>query len=658
MVDIFPNQAAKNNVNAAIGHRLLVIEDNMGDARMLQLMLEEAEFATREIVHCINLTDGLMKYDEDFDVVFLDLSLPDSRGFETLERFLLRHPNANVIVMTGFSDKEMGIKAVKAGAQDFLPKGDYEVDKLIRTLYYSIERSNTLKRFDEAQRLAGIGSWELRAETKEFFFSEDIYNILEAESLGKRFCYSDIPDFRDHHFYRFFTDIHKDVYNLYQQGNLKGIQKEYSLDFSKEEKIVLVRCYIAKFEGVNPVFFGILQDITEQRKAAVLRQEKELAEESAKLKEEFITNVSHEMRTPMNAILGMSNILLNTQLNTEQHDCMKSIKQSSEVLLGIVNDILEISTLQNDKVSYENQDFNLHEMMLNVIEVMQYKITEKELSFDLSIDPEVIPKIVIGDKLRLNQILFNLVGNAVKFTDRGFIKIRLKDMGRQNNKMTIQFEVEDTGIGIPNDKLEAIFDTFTRVLTKNRLFEGTGLGLSIARKLVVQQGGKIWVTSRLGEGSTFFFSLDFAIPINQEEVVKVSSYKDLVVNPDHAFRLLLAEDNKLNQLVAKKTLEKQWKNIHLVIAENGQKAVEILERESFDVILMDIQMPVMDGYEATHHIRTKLPNRAHIPILAMTAFAHIAKEDKFKEFGLDDFVLKPFDPEDLYYKVAIYTKNC
>jgi signal transduction histidine kinase/DNA-binding response OmpR family regulator len=658
MVDIFLNQAVKHNVSAAIGHRLLLIEDNMGDARLLQLLLEEAEFATREMIHCLNLTDGLSKYDDDFDVVFLDLSLPDSRGFETLERFLLKHPNANVIVMTGFSDREMGIKAVKAGAQDFLVKGDYEVDKLIRTLYYSIERSNTLKRFDEAQRLAGIGSWELRVDSKEFFFSEDIYTILESDSLGKRFCYSDILGFKDHLFYRFFTDIHKDVFSLYQQGDLKGIQKEYIVNFTKGEKIVLVRCYIAKFEGENPVFFGILQDITEQRKAAVLRQEKELAEESAKLKEEFITNVSHEMRTPMNAILGMSNILLNTQLNTEQHDCMKSIKQSSEVLLGIVNDILEISTLQNDKVTYEKADFNLHEMMLNVIEVMQYKITEKELSFELAIDPDSIPKIVMGDKLRLNQILFNLVGNAVKFTDRGFIHIRLKDVGRQNNKMTIQFEVEDSGIGIPNDKLEAIFDTFTRVLTKNRLFEGTGLGLSIARKLVVQQGGKIWVNSHLGEGSTFFFTLDFEIPVNQEEVIKISSYKDLVVNPDHAFRLLLAEDNKLNQLVAKKTLEKQWKNIHLVIAENGQKAVEILEKEAFDIILMDIQMPVMDGYEATHYIRTQLPNRAHIPILAMTAFAHIAKEDKFKEFGLDDFVLKPFDPEDLYYKVAIYTKNC
>jgi signal transduction histidine kinase/DNA-binding response OmpR family regulator len=641
-----------------MGYRLLLIEDNPGDARLLQLFLEEANFITREMVHCVNLRDGLNAFDDDFDVVFLDLSLPDSRGFETLDRFLLEHPKANVIVMTGFSDQEMGIRAVKAGAQDFLVKGNYEVDKLIRTLYYSIERNNTLKRFDEAQRLAGIGSWELRLESKEFFFSDDIFKILEFPSVGRRYHYENDESRKDHPFYPFFTNIHKEVYQLYQEGNIKGIQKEYTIDATGKSKVLLVRCYIPKFEGDKPIFYGILQDITDQKIAAQLVQEKELAEESAKLKEEFITNVSHEMRTPMNAILGMSNILLNTQLSTEQNDCLKSIKQSSEVLLGIVNDILEISSLQNGKITYENNDFDLHDLMLNVVEVMQYKITEKELSFELAIDPQEIPKILMGDKLRLNQILFNLVGNAVKFTDRGYINIRIKKLGQVGKKISLQFEVEDSGIGIPEDKVDAIFDTFTRVLTKNRLFEGTGLGLSIARKLVTQQGGKIWVKSKLGEGSTFFFTLDFEVANNQVEVVKVSEYADLKVNPDHAFRLLLAEDNKLNQLVAKKTLEKQWKNIRLTIAENGQKAVEAVEAQEFDIILMDIQMPVMDGYEATDYIRKNFPNRAHIPILAMTAFAHIAKEDKFKEFGLDDFVLKPFDPEDLYYKVAIYTKNC
>ncbi len=660
MTDIFPTKTISTppSANNLMGYRLLLIEDNMGDARLLQLLLEEAEFETRELVHRVTLREGVETFDDNFDVVFLDLSLPDSRGFTTLETFLKHHPKANVLVMTGLSDRETGIRAVKSGAQDFLVKGEYEVDKLLRTLYYSIERSHILKRFEEAQKLANIGSWEFKMQGKELFFSDDIFEILEVPSLGKRISYADNPEVKEHPAYRFFTDIHKEVFGLYQQGELKGVHKEYKIKPTEKEKFLLVKCYITRFEGEFPIFYGVLQDITEQKEAEKIRQEKELAEESAKLKEEFITNVSHEMRTPMNAILGMSNILLNTPLNSEQSDCLGSIKQSSEMLLGIVNDILEISSLQNGKTVFENTEFDLHELMLNLVEVMQYKITEKELSFDLTVDTATIPKIVIGDKLRLNQILFNLVGNAVKFTDRGFIKISVNNVMQEGSKVKLQFDIQDTGIGIPADKLDAIFDTFTRVITKNRLFEGTGLGLSIARNLVQQQGGRIWVESKLGEGSIFHFSLTFDIAENQLKVVKVSKYSDLNVNPDKHFRLLLAEDNKLNQIVAKKTLEKQWKNISLTIVENGQKAVDILKTETFDVILMDIQMPVMDGYEATEYIRNNMPDRAHIPILAMTAFAHIAKEDKFKEFGLDDFVLKPFEPDDLYYKVAIYSKNC
>jgi signal transduction histidine kinase/DNA-binding response OmpR family regulator len=659
MTDTFPTKTISTPAinNTMMGYRLLVIEDNIGDARLLQLLLEEAEFETRELVHKVTLKEGIETFDDGFDVVFLDLSLPDSRGFITLENFLKRHPKANVIVMTGLSDRETGIRAVKSGAQDFLVKGEYEVDKLLRTLYYSIERSHILKRFEEAQKLAKIGSWEFRVKDKDLFFSDDIFKILEAPPLGKRISYTGSPEMKAHPFYHFFTDIHKEVYHLYKQGQHQGIRREIEITPNGNSKFLRVKCYITHFEGENPVFYGIIQDITEQKKAEQISKEKELAEESAKLKEEFITNVSHEMRTPMNAILGMSNILLNTPLNKEQSDCLGSIKQSSEMLLGIVNDILEISSLQNGKATFENVEFDLHDLMLNLVEVMQYKITEKELSFDLTIDTTAIPKIVKGDKLRLNQILFNLVGNAVKFTDRGFIKIRVNKLVQEGSKAKLQFDIEDTGIGIPSDKLDAIFDTFTRVITKNRLFEGTGLGLSIARNLVVQQGGRIWVESKLGEGSIFHFALTFDIAKNQEEVIKVSKYSDLNVDPDKHFRLLLAEDNKLNQLVAKKTLEKQWKNINLTIVENGQKAIDILRTETFDVILMDIQMPVMDGYEATEYIRNNMPDRAHIPILAMTAFAHISKEDKFKEFGLDDFVLKPFEPEDLYYKVAIYSKN-
>jgi CheY-like chemotaxis protein len=343
-------------------------------------------------------------------------------------------------------------------------------------------------------------------------------------------------------------------------------------------------------------------------------------------------------------------------MSAEQMECVSSIHRSSELLLGIVNDILEISSLQNGKISYDNKDFDLQQVMSDLSDVMQYKLVEKEMLLELQVADNV-PKILIGDQLRLNQVLYNLVGNAIKFTDYGKICTTIKLVEQNNDKIRLQFEVQDTGIGIPQDKIDSIFEAFSRVRSKDRLYEGTGLGLSIAKNIVLQQGGKMWATSELGKGSTFYFTMNFEIAKNQDEVEKINKYKGLIVNPEYKFRLLLVEDNKLNQLVAKKTLEKQWPNIYLKIADHGGKAVEILEQEHFDIILMDIQMPVMDGYETTHHIRTKMPERSNIPILAMTAFAHISKEDKFKEFGLDDFVLKPFDPDDFYHKVAIYSKN-
>ena len=639
------------------GYQLLIIEDNPGDARYLRLMLDEADFPIAETHHKLSLGDGISFYSNQIDAVFLDLTLPDSRGFSTLQTFLEAYPNANVIVMTGLSDKEIGIRAVKAGAQDFIIKGEYEPDGLARSLYYAIERSNILKRLEETQRIARIGSWEYNYGTKETSVSDDFFKLIGIQNtFGKKFDHRQIPDYKDYPFYQFVRELTSEVYNSFTEGEKQILKKEFFTAINGEEKCFEIQAYISSFQDGHPLLHGIIQDISERKLTDKLRKEKELAEESAQLKEVFITNVSHEMRTPMNAILGMSNILLNTQMSSEQMECVSSIQRSSQLLLGIVNDILEISSLQNGKINYDNKEFDLYQVVSDLADVMQYKLAEKEMHLETQID-ENVPKILIGDQLRLNQVLYNLIGNAIKFTDSGKIQVRIKVSQKEFNKIQIQFEIEDTGIGIPADKIDKIFETFTRLRTKDRLYEGTGLGLSIARNIVLQQNGQMWVTSVEDKGSTFYFTMNFEIATNQFEVEKDNKYENIKVNPDFKFKLLLVEDNKLNQLVAKKTLEKQWTNISLKIANHGGEEVEILKNEHFDIILMDIQMPIMDGYETTAYIKANMPERANIPILAMTAFAHIAKEDKFKEYGLDDFVLKPFDPDDFYYKIAIYTKN-
>ncbi|MEK7256848.1 MAG: ATP-binding protein, partial [Bacteroidota bacterium] len=384
-----------------------------------------------------------------------------------------------------------------------------------------------------------------------------------------------------------------------------------------------------------------------------LRKARDLARQSAQMKEQFVASISHEMRTPMNAILGMSNLLLQTGLDHEQLNLVKSIHQSSEILLGVVNDILEISAIQNGKIAFENQPFDLHELLSNLVNVMQYKAQEKDLYLE-TILAEDVPRFIRGAKLRLNQVLYNLVGNAIKFTDEGFVKIHVRKLHDiLADSVQIQFLVEDTGIGIPEDKIEAVFETFTRIRQKDRLFEGTGLGLSISKNLVELQGGKIGATSQPGKGSRFFFDLIFDIA--QDEQIQLPPKEIFELPGDATFSLLLVEDHKMNQLVARKTLEKKWKNLRLTVAENGQQAIEVLQNQDFDLVLMDIQMPVMDGYEATAFIRNHFPpEKARMPILAMTAHAHVSKDEKFKEYGMDDYVLKPFEPEDLFFKIAKY----
>jgi PAS domain S-box-containing protein len=762
-------ETIQNTTLVSEKNRVLLIEDNPGDARLVEILLEESDLVNCEITHHVTLTEGKQELEkgEEFAAVLLDLTLPDSRGFDTLKSLITRFPYLNVIVMTGLSDKALGLEAVKFGAQDFLVKGAFDADLLAKTLRYSIQRNGVLKSLEETQRLAHIGNWEYSPENQQFAASDETYRIFGLKPRQDVFSAEDI--LAETNPFHLFLNIHretiaageelsKDIKIQHTDGtshfvNIRcsvsleggswtssGVIQDITERKKSEQEIIKSReryqhiftkskdaIYICTLEGkmidfneattslfgiskeellgkedmhtlfypkekvkelllqlktqrsvkdfpievthkVNEVrqclltanllvtedfigYNGILRDITELKQAEKLRKARDFAEQSAKMKEQFIASVSHEMRTPMNAILGMSNILYQMNLGEEQHNLVSSIKQSSEILLGIVNDILEVSTIQNGKVVFENKGFNIRELLDNMMSVMQYKAQEKDLYFQVIMD-DSIPKILNGDKLRLSQILYNLVGNAIKFTDNGYVKVYVKKMNEILDSVQLKFIVEDTGIGIPEEKIDAVFETFTRIRTKERLFEGTGLGLSIAKNLVEQQGGKIGATSILGEGSKFFF--DLLIEVGTESDTKIPENEEIDYDDNNTFKLLLVEDHKMNQLVARKTLERKFPNAELTIADNGQIAVEILAERTFDLVLMDIQMPIMDGYEATTHIRKNMPQLNDLPVLAMTAHAHIAKDKQYLEYGMDDYVLKPFKPEDLFYKIKKY----
>ena len=381
--------------------------------------------------------------------------------------------------------------------------------------------------------------------------------------------------------------------------------------------------------------------------------EKQRAEESEKVREKFLAKMSHEIRTPMNAIMGMTNILKKNNHLPEQIRYLDAIWQSSENLLVILNDILDLSQLEAGKIKIEQVHFRPMDELMKLREILKYKAHEKGIELNCELDG-AIPEKLIGDPIRLNQILINLTGNAIKFTEQGnvFVSIQLKDI--IDKVATIKVTIRDTGIGIQEDRLEKIFESFIQAESDTtRRFGGTGLGLTISKELVQLQNGKISVESKPGKGSTFRFEIPYQISDvdESEKTDTVPATKKTDSHELQGLHVLLVEDNEFNIMVAKDELNEIIKNVKIDFAENGKIAVEKVRKSAFDIVLMDIEMKEMNGYEATKAIR-KLPGpNSHVPIIAITANAMKQDIEKCFEAGMDDHLSKPFESQELELKI-------
>jgi PAS domain S-box-containing protein len=390
-----------------------------------------------------------------------------------------------------------------------------------------------------------------------------------------------------------------------------------------------------------------------------LTKAKQQLEELMKIKEQFMANMSHEIRTPMNAIIGFTDLLLKTEITSEQKQYINAVKISGKNLLVIINDILDFSKIQSGKFVFEHIDFNLSEVIKDTVELMLPKSIEKNIPILVEIEKN-IPDKLIGDPIRLNQIILNLLGNAVKFTNKGNIKIFVHLQSQDTDSIALQFSVTDSGLGISENKLATIFEEFTQASNETtRKYGGTGLGLTIVKQLVELQGGTVSVQSKLGSGSTFSFNLKFKIKNIQEYETKNDCAPIILNEPKQnieGLKVLLVEDNTLNQILAKKVLG-DWK-LKVELAENGLIALEKLKENHYDFILMDIQMPEMDGYEASMTIRTTFDSpKKNIPIIAMTAHALAGEEEKCRVAGMDNYISKPFEPQQLYLKIISVLKK-
>ena len=379
----------------------------------------------------------------------------------------------------------------------------------------------------------------------------------------------------------------------------------------------------------------------------------EKSEKSALAKSEFLSIMSHEIRTPLNAVIGMTNLLMMGNPRPDQKDNLDILKFSANNLLALVNDVLDFNKIEAGKVVFENIKFNLPDLIQNVCGGLKLKAEEKELAFKVSVDPVLRDKVLIGDPTRLSQIVFNLISNAIKFTPSGTVWVTVKVLEDRHNIVNVRFSIKDTGIGIEKENLAMIFEPFTQEsITTTRQYGGTGLGLAIVKRLLELQHLHMDVITQPGEGSEFAFSMEFTV---STEVVPSPLTPNplqvpLQVDSMSNLRVLIAEDNMVNVMLMKKLFSK-W-GISPTIAENGERAIEMVQYGNFDIILMDLQMPVLNGFDAAMEIRKmRDPKKANIPIIALTASALYDIKERVFNSGMNDYVSKPFKPDELKEKM-------
>lgn len=636
--------------------RLLLIEDQPGDRMIIRKAISECGFPV-EITDAESIRIAIeLTAKHTYDCIFLDYFFPESNGGEFLKYYTSTGGSASVIVVTCQDDVNMAVECMKNGATDYISKSQLTPAGIAKSLTNAMRIREARKTAEIAEKALLESELRLRSiigKSPIIFFTinkEGIFTLFKGKAASaiavrpEEVIGNNIKELSSHLPIKY-ADYLKAINGEQFQSTAEINQHHFEVNYIP----------VQDANRTTTEIMGVALDVTSFKKnEAELMSHLEIAEATSRIKEQFLANMSHEIRTPIHGIISLVQFILKTSLNTDQVNYLNLIRKSADTLLVIVNDILDLSKLEADKMTFEEVDFNLRDTIQSAVAAFIPKTIEKGIVLKTEI-PDNLPEYINGDPVRLIQIINNILGNAVKFTDKGFVSIGLNIQEQNQEFMLLEFQVRDTGIGIPPHKIGGIFDNFSQAGSDiTRKYGGTGLGLSITRRLIEKQNGMIHVDSLPDAGSTFTFRIPYRFAKNNSVTEMQNNNSGLALPSD--LRLLVAEDNDINRFIMSKML-RDW-GIQPDFATTGSEAVEMASRKEYDIILMDVEMPGMNGYKATEMIRNEFTTAMrNVPIVAMTGHAMQGERQKCMEAGMNDYLSKPFQPEDLQEMILKHTQK-
>jgi PAS domain S-box-containing protein len=630
---------------------ILLIEDNKGDVQLVRIYMKDAAFKY-ELYEADTFFEGsdiLSKH--EIDIVLLDLSLPDSQGFKTLSRYLEIAPQIPVIVLTGINNEIVGNQAVKAGAQDFLVKGQFDGKLLGRAIRYAIQRHKEFQKLEDtkreltinerrivkAQQLAGFGNFEMDLVSNEMMWTDEIFRIF---GYHPGTIATGLSDYVRAVHYEDREMVEQFFENAMKDGKLYKIEHRIIVDGTSLKWLAIHAQVFFDDITQRMLLVGGIQDITERKVNEQLIMEQNINRQTTMLKEEALQDMSFHIRTPLSSIVNLLYLVENTTVSPQQKELVEGLKTSVDDLSLMINNLLNFSMLVSQKMKPENEEFNIRDFAHSLRKVIQIKADNAKIKLDFHCC-ENVPEKIIADNKKITQVIYNIIDHAIRYTPtNGKLNMSI-DIANADKQAVLNIKATYSGRALTINQIRELMEEnkiLETIKNDNNESEKQQLSLAIVGKLVKILKGQFNIANK-GADTTVF---ELEIPVKVIKHIALNSDA-----PDSPLKILLVEDHFLNQMATKKLLISWSPFVTVDIAENGAVAIDKFKAHGYDLILMDLQMPVMNGFDATIKIREK----SNVPIVALTATANKQEAEKCFEIGMNDYISKPFKPQELYIKI-------